>query len=228
MQVQNGESEGGKLFELDESKKLMSKANEFLPPSGPFASFQSWKEESNHILTIDIGCGSGIIGTSLGDTSTEILFLDISEEALEVAKKNFKANFPTKRAWFIVSDLLSYFLTPIENSELSTTDHLLLLANLPYIKENDWENMSADTHYEPKLALFGGEKTGFEMYERLFWEIEILNKLLPHTKITLLCEFGFDQRKIAESILQGYPNWQYTFFADYAGIERFVEVYIEG
>ncbi len=49
----NGESEGYKLFESDESKKKMSEANEFLSPSGPFASFtpqggtgQSWKEDT--------------------------------------------------------------------------------------------------------------------------------------------------------------------------------------
>ena len=88
--------------------------------------------------------------------------------------------------------------------------------------------MSADTHYEPKLALFGGEKTGFEMYERLFTEGAMLKKLLPETEITMICEFGFDQRDVAENILKQYPHWQYTFFADYAGIERFVEVYIEG
>ena len=35
---------------------------------------------------------------------------------------------------------------------MSTT---LFVANLPYIKNADWENMSADTHFEPELALFG-------------------------------------------------------------------------
>ena len=48
---------------------------------------------------------------------------------------------------------------------------ILLLTNLPYIKNDDWENMSEDTRFEPKTALFGGEKTGFELYEKLFIEI---------------------------------------------------------
>jgi len=43
MRAQNGESEGGKLFESDESKWQMSGANEFLSPSGAFGTFQSWK-----------------------------------------------------------------------------------------------------------------------------------------------------------------------------------------
>ena len=41
--TKNGESEGDKLSEADESKKQMSEANEFLSPSGPFDTFQSWK-----------------------------------------------------------------------------------------------------------------------------------------------------------------------------------------
>jgi release factor glutamine methyltransferase len=71
---------------------------------------QSSKEDTtNKTLTIDIGCGSGIIGTSVADLSTDIIFLDISEEALTVARQNFAAHFPTKKAKFIVSDLLSCF-----------------------------------------------------------------------------------------------------------------------
>lgn len=34
--------------------------------------------------------------------------------------------------------------------------------------------MSVDTRFEPDLALFGGEKTGFELYERLFAEIHAI------------------------------------------------------
>ena len=76
--------------------------------------------------------------------------------------------------------------------------------------------MSADTVHEPKLALFGGEKTGFELYEQLFEQF--LN-----TDIFFSCifEFGFDQRDVAEEVLKKYPQWEYSFFADYAGVERF-------
>lgn len=44
--------------------------------------------------------------------------------------------------------------------------------------------MSEDTIYEPKLALFGGEETGFELYERLFREI-----IEKNIHGTLLIEF---------------------------------------
>lgn len=83
--------------------------------------------------------------------------------------------------------------------------------------------MSSDTHFEPKLALFGGEKTGFEMYERLFFQIgNILMDQKPKT-LTLIIEFGFDQREMAEEIIKNY-GWKYNFFGDYRGIERFCEI----
>lgn len=98
---------------------------------------------------IDIGSGSGIIGTSLADLVDEVIFLDISSTALTIAEKNFRTHFPDKKAQFIVSDLLSNLPKFEENAEV------LFVTNLPYIKDEDWNNMSVDTIHEPKLALFG-------------------------------------------------------------------------
>ena len=148
----------------------------------------------------------------MADLADVIIFLDISPEALAVTEANFRTHFPEKKAQFIVSDLLS-------NIPIFQDSNILFLTNLPYIKADDWVHMSTDTVHEPRLALFGGEQTGFEMYERLFAQIAGLQ--LDHFQ--LLCEFGFDQREVAENILSLYP-WQYIFFADYAGIERFGEV----
>lgn len=86
--------------------------------------------------------------------------------------------------------------------------------------------MSADTHCEPELALFGGDETGFELYERLFDQIAQSIRLSDYPTISLLIEFGFDQWEIAEKVIQSY-GWKYEFFADYAGIERFCEIKID-
>jgi methylase of polypeptide subunit release factors len=82
-----------------------------------------------------------------------------------MTQRNFETNFPNKKADFIVSDLLTGL--PID-----TYPDTLFLTNLPYIKDADWKNMSPDTIFEPKLALFGGEKTGFELYEKLFEQFQ--------------------------------------------------------
>ncbi len=128
------------------------------------------QKSAHPTIVIDIGCGTGIIGTSVANLGDEIIFLDISADALEVAKKNFQTHFGDKKSQFIVSDLLS-------NLPSLQSSHILFLTNLPYIKQDDWINMSADTKHEPRLALFGGEVTGFEMYERLFVQIYDFVKL---------------------------------------------------
>lgn len=220
MKTENGETEGWKLFESDEKKEYDEQSERVFSPLGTFGTFShestrtvSWKvPPDSKIVVVDIGCGSGIIGTSVADLADEVIFLDISPTALAVAEKNFRTHFPEKQAQFIVSDLLSNLQIPTTNSQL------LFLTNLPYIRADDWEHMSADTVHEPRLALFGGETTGFELYERLFDQII----QLPTSNFQLLFEFGFDQREIAENHLKTkYPQWEYSFFADYAGVERF-------
>jgi release factor glutamine methyltransferase len=203
------------------------------PSNSPFSRGE-WNHKTK-ITVIDIGCGSGIIGTSVADLADEVIFLDISPTALAIAEANFRTHFPDKKAQFIVSDLLSVFSSPhfrgsqrgyssqppLQGEEPGS--NTLFLTNLPYIKDEEWVHMSADTIHEPRLALFGWEKTGFELYERLFQEFSSV-ELWNCNSVKLLFEFGFDQREIAEVVLQKYPQWEYSFFADYAGVERFGEV----
>ena len=84
----------------------------------------------------------------MADLVDEIIFLDISSEALAVTEQNFRTHFPEKKAQFIVSDLLS-------NIPILKHSNILFVTNLPYIRSDDWINMSADTIHEPRLALFG-------------------------------------------------------------------------
>lgn len=163
-------------------------------------------------IIVDIGSGSWIIGTSLAHIADELFFIDISKEALTIAQKNFKNYFPEKNANFLHSSLL-------DNFENIKNEKIIFVTNLPYIKNNDWWNMSEDTIFEPKIALFGGENTWFELYENLFEQINT-----KHFSGKLFIEFWFDQREVAEKIIKQYPHWQYDFFADYAGIERFCEI----
>ena len=64
------------------------------------------------------------------------------------------------------------------------------------------------------------------MYERLFEQFSALANLPTYQPTNLLFEFGFDQREVAEQEVQKYPQWEYSFFADYAGVERFGEIIV--
>lgn len=121
---------------------------------------------------------------------------------------------------FLQSDLLEIFL---KNTLFEPNKNILITANLPYIKAGDWENMSPDTRYEPELALFGGNATGFELYERLFAQIpDFISEYTPKS-FTLIAEMGDDQKELATQVLESY-GWNFEFFADLRGIERFIKI----
>lgn len=171
--------------------------------------------ENNYLTVVDIWTGAGIIPVSLIKyTNARIVATDISPQALTVARENLHHHFPERHVEFIESDLLSHI-----SPDIFHTLPLLITANLPYVCADERMIMSSDTRYEPPLALFGGDVSWFEIYERLFYELSQLR--LRDT--ILLIEFGYDQHMHAESCFQKY-GWDYRFFSDYAGIERFAEV----
>jgi len=175
-------------------------------------------------ILIDVGTGSGIIPISIlsecRDTPRRVstFAIDISPEALAVVKENSIQN--KQDIIFLQSDLLEIFL---ENTLFEPNKNILITANLPYIKADDWRNMSPDTKHEPELALFGGDVTGFELYERLFVQIpDFISKYTPKS-LTILAEMGDDQKELATQILERY-GWSFEFFADLRGIDRFIKI----
>lgn len=102
-------------------------------------------------VLIDIGTGSGIIPLSVLSAVDipQVFAVDLSPEALEVAKRNSLNQ--GKDITFLESDLLGVFL----EGDVCSEKNILITTNLPYIKQDDWEHMSADTIHEPRLALFG-------------------------------------------------------------------------
>ena len=122
-------------------------------------------KQDNFDTIVDIGSGSGIIGISV---SKHVSFLnhfaiDISQEALDLTAKN--AELHHIPILCLQGDLLASF------SGKSIGNRVLFVTNLPYISKTS-DELSSDTIYEPQNALFGGEETGFEMYERLFMELK--------------------------------------------------------
>ena len=113
----------------------------------------------------------------------QVFAVDISPEALLVARKNAKNH--GKEITFLESSLLEKFLQ--EDISLRGKN-ICIVTNLPYIKQDDWENMSTDTVHEPKLALFGGAQTGFELYEQLFAQIGSFVEKYTPVKLTILAE----------------------------------------
>lgn len=120
-------------------------------------------------LLVDVGTGSGCIPISILKNMTNLkgLAVDISLEALAVAKENAVKYQVDNRIQFLKSDLLSSI-----DSSIIKNKKLILTANLPYLPEDYRKECSIQC--EPDLALFSGED-GLDHYRRFFVEIRALS-----------------------------------------------------
>ncbi len=116
---------------------------------------------------LDVGTGSGALGITarleLPDLSVTVS--DISEDALDVARKNAKL-LGAKPIRFVQSDLLEHWL-----SHESPKKFDIIVANLPYVNPK-WEQ-SPETAHEPALALYA-EDNGMELIKKCVQQASIL------------------------------------------------------
>ena len=146
---------------------------------------------------IDIGTGSGCIIISIlnelaKNKNSKIIYNayanDISKKAIEIAKINSKKYNLNQKIKFVTGDLEKVITKKI----FSTFDEIIITANLPYIKNNDYKNLSPDIKkYEPKIALTAG-KDGLDYIKKL---INLISKiqLKLNQKIYLFLEADPDQ-----------------------------------
>lgn len=122
-------------------------------------------KDGQFVTVIDIGTGSGAIGLTLdleAKKPVNVVGLDLSPEALEVAERN--CNEFGARMRLMESDLLEVF-----DGEIESNGGLVLVANLPYVDRN-WDWLSPELKYEPEMALFsedGGLATVFRFLEQV-------------------------------------------------------------
>lgn len=189
--------------------------------------YQSIKAcNADNITLIDIGTGSSAILTAtIKNTKAHLawaFWLDISLDALEVAKINIEKHSLQNEVILSQSDLLEVFMN---GKYAFPSKNIVITANLPYIKNGDFENMDQEVlDNEPHIALFGGEETGFEMYEGLIEQIQELKKL-HSLEITLFIEIGFDQYQYSKQYLENL-SLSHQFFKDLNGIQRIIKISI--
>lgn len=165
--------------------------------------------DNKEIRILDVGTGSGNIAVSLAHSlgNAKVTAVDVSGEALEIARENAVRNNVSKRVEFFVSDLL----------EGVTGEFDYIVANLPYIGEERHNFVAKEVReYEPHVALFGG-CDGLRLYEEFFKQI-IDKGLKPRM---LLGEFGFLQGEEMRILLSKYfEQYDREIVKDYASIER--------
>ncbi|MHB1179096.1 MAG: peptide chain release factor N(5)-glutamine methyltransferase, partial [Daejeonella sp.] len=118
-------------------------------------------DRNNSILKIlDIGTGSGCIPVTLKKylPNAEISAIDISNQALVIAKEN--ANLNNTEINFTLEDIL--------NPKLSENKYSVIISNPPYVTLGEKENMHINVvDYEPHIALFVPDKDPLIFYNAI-------------------------------------------------------------
>ncbi len=158
------------------------------------------------LKVVDVGTGSGCIAITvckLTKGENTIIGVDVSEEALKVAKENVE-NLKCK-VHLIRTSLLNGLKGPFD----------AIISNPPYVAAGDKRVEREVLKYEPKIALFAG-KSGLEFIEKLVKE--------SHTKLKeggfLALEFGEGQGKEVKELLSEAGFKEVRIIKDLSGKER--------
>lgn len=158
---------------------------------------------------LDVGTGSGVIALSLAAKfpAAEVHAVDLSEEALALARENAARLDLTNRVIFQHGDLLT--------SVNQVYD--LIVANLPYISETDRGTLAGEVLRDPETALFGGPN-GDEIIRDLIATAPV--KLAPGGLLAL--EIGLGQAEKLSAFLGEKNYHNIAAMSDYSGVTRFL------
>ncbi|MBE0415247.1 MAG: peptide chain release factor N(5)-glutamine methyltransferase [Dehalococcoidia bacterium] len=207
----------GVLIPRPESELLVEEALDFV-----FSNFSrsskvltdeksSTPEEVEKIAEIGTGSGAIAISLALLLPKANIYATDICPRALEIAAINREKHGVINQVYLLEGDLLAPLPEPVD----------LILANLPYIKDEDLRELSAEVRmFEPMVALAGGGD-GLDKVRQLLEGVG--EKLRPGG--LLLLEIGAGQGQAAASLVKSlYPGARVELAQDLSGRERVMRV----
>lgn len=167
-------------------------------------------EYSGEDSLLDLGTGSGCIAIALGRVfkNMNIAATDISEPALEIARKNAEIN--RVKINFRRSDLFK---------ELHSK-YQIIISNPPYLSAGEFAELDQEIRdYEPETALLAGED-GLYYYRRILAEAG--DYLLPGGRIYL--EIGAQQGEAIKKIAEN-TGWQkIDTRQDLSGYDRYIRI----
>jgi release factor glutamine methyltransferase len=182
-------------------------------------TFRLLDQSSEAQTVIDVGTGSGCIALSLRSHPKvkQVIAIDLSREALRIARQNEKQVSEGQAVSWRAGNLLE----PVKKRDLPIG---LIVANLPYVTSSEMKRLDPELHWEPEMALEGGND-GLKFIEPC---IRQAARLL-HAGGTLLLEIGSRQSRAVVQIFKKDPRWSnIRVFQDLSGLPRIVQATRKG
>ncbi len=163
-------------------------------------------KHDNKIDILDIGTGSGAIAITLDkEVNCNVDAIDISSEALEVAKENNKLNGTN----------VNMFISDVFGNVSKKYD--VIISNPPYIS-NDEEIMDIVKNNEPHIALYA-DMDGLYFYDKILRE----SKKYLKDNFIIAFEIGYMEANDIVEIANKYlDNISISVEKDYSDRDRFI------
>jgi len=169
-------------------------------PRSPLAEcieqrFSPWIKTEKVRRILDLCTGSGCVGIACAYAfpDAQIDAVDISKEALAVAKINIEKHQCQDRVHLIESDLFS---------ALSNQQYDVIMSNPPYVSVDEMSALPSEYHHEPRLALAAGE-AGLDCVSQIIAEA----KDHLNDEGILIVEVGNAQ----EAVMEQYPDLPFVW-----------------
>jgi len=174
------------------------------------------KKQGRELNVLEVGTGSGCIAVSYAfhRPADQILSIDISEEALKVARENNLSHGTSVN--FKMQDFLQEDLW----SRLKAYD--LVLSNPPYICQTERELMSASTlAFEPELALFPPGDDPMIFYKKF---IDFIHTEHFSTGAVLFLELNEYYAQFCYDLFVKYNSFEVELIQDLQRKDRFLKI----
>ncbi len=166
---------------------------------------------------LDIGTGSGCIAIALKKAHPEwqVTGMDISAEAIEVARENAQRN--NVEINFLVADIFSDKIEGIEHFDI-------VVSNPPYICESEKKDMRPNVlDFEPAAALFVPDSDPLRFYRRIAELLAHMPNAKYHTPKYLFFEINEAYAAEMEHLLLQYGYTDIHITRDIYGKQRIIE-----
>jgi release factor glutamine methyltransferase len=182
------------LIPREETEGLVELALAWLPPGAA-------------VRVLDLGCGSGAVALAIAHERAlaSVLGVDVSPAAIELARRN-ATRLAIDNASFAESDWFA---------DVTPERFALIVANPPYVAENDPHLGEGDLRFEPSAALASGDD-GLDAIRAI---VSAAPSYLAHDG-RLALEHGYDQARNVRALFTAAGFEAIASARDLAGIER--------